>query len=180
MNAKLVIFRQAENIVVLECVHRLLAKGYKPEHIELEPKWKLGHGASGGRADILVRDNDGQVLLIIECKTVGGEFEKEKQKMLDNGGQLFSYFQQERSIKYLCLYASDFINDTITYENAIVKTQDRQEDIQAFNNGDTNIKLYKDAKNNQELFEVWKETFNRYFHYKGIFEYDVSAYEIGT
>ena len=58
-----------ENFVVLECVHRLLEKGYKPEHIELEPKWKLGHGASGGRADILVKDNDGKPLLIIECKT---------------------------------------------------------------------------------------------------------------
>ncbi len=28
-----------ENFVVLECVHRLLEKGYKPEHIELEPTW---------------------------------------------------------------------------------------------------------------------------------------------
>ncbi len=46
-------FSANENFVVFECVHRLLAKGYKPEHIELEPKWKLGHGASGGRADIL-------------------------------------------------------------------------------------------------------------------------------
>lgn len=40
-------FSAAENFVVFECVHRLLTKGYKPEHIELEPKWKLGHGASG-------------------------------------------------------------------------------------------------------------------------------------
>ena len=47
-------FSSNENFVVFECVHRLLEKGYKPEHIELEPKWKLGHGASGGRADILV------------------------------------------------------------------------------------------------------------------------------
>ena len=46
-------FSSNENFVVFECVHRLLEKGYKPEHIELEPKWKLGHGASGGRADIL-------------------------------------------------------------------------------------------------------------------------------
>jgi len=41
-----------ENFVVFECVHRMLEKGYKPEHMELEPKWKLGRGASGGRADI--------------------------------------------------------------------------------------------------------------------------------
>ena len=29
-------FSQNENFVVFECVHRLLAKGYKPEHLELE------------------------------------------------------------------------------------------------------------------------------------------------
>ena len=44
-------FEANENFVVLECVHRLLEKGYKPEHIELEPKWKVGRGASGGRSE---------------------------------------------------------------------------------------------------------------------------------
>ena len=58
-------FTSNENFVVFECVHRLFEKGYKPNHIELEPKWKLGHGASGGRADILVKDNYGKSLLII-------------------------------------------------------------------------------------------------------------------
>ena len=55
-----------ENFVVFECVHHLLTKGYKPDHIELVPKWKLGRGASGGRADILIRDNFGNPLLIID------------------------------------------------------------------------------------------------------------------
>ena len=58
-------FNSNENFVVFECVNRLLAKGYKPEHIELEPKWKVGHGASGGRADILVSDHNKKPLLII-------------------------------------------------------------------------------------------------------------------
>ncbi len=30
-------FSHPENFVVFECVHRLLDKGYKPEHLELEP-----------------------------------------------------------------------------------------------------------------------------------------------
>ncbi len=50
-------FTSDENFVVFECVHRLFTKGYKPEHIELEPKWKVGHGASGGR-----RNNWGQII----------------------------------------------------------------------------------------------------------------------
>ena len=62
-------FEPNENFVVFECVHRLFEKGYKPEHIELEEKWQVGHGASGGRADISVKDNFGKSLFIIECKT---------------------------------------------------------------------------------------------------------------
>lgn len=32
-------FKQPENFVVFECVNRLLEKGYRPEHIELEKEW---------------------------------------------------------------------------------------------------------------------------------------------
>ena len=35
-------FSHPENFVVFECVHRLLEKGYKPEHLELEPTWRVG------------------------------------------------------------------------------------------------------------------------------------------
>ena len=40
-------FDEPESLVVLECVDRLLTKGYQPQHLELEPHWKLGRGASG-------------------------------------------------------------------------------------------------------------------------------------
>ena len=47
-------FDAPENFVVFECVNRLLEKGYRPEHIELEKEWHLGHDAKSGRADICV------------------------------------------------------------------------------------------------------------------------------
>ncbi|MDR2941820.1 MAG: type I restriction enzyme HsdR N-terminal domain-containing protein [Treponema sp.] len=89
-------FSHNENFVVFECVCRLFEKGYLPKHIELEPKWKLGHGASGGRADILVRNNDNKTLLIIECKTFGEEFEKEWKNMQENGGAVVFIFSTRR------------------------------------------------------------------------------------
>ncbi|MBR1647484.1 MAG: hypothetical protein IJ685_12015 [Selenomonadaceae bacterium] len=46
-----------ENLVVFECVNRLLDKGYNPADIELERQWQLGHSAKGGRADIYVSSN---------------------------------------------------------------------------------------------------------------------------
>ncbi len=51
-------FSNPENLVVLECVNRLLDKGYKPEHLHLERKWKLGRTGKSGKADINVYNND--------------------------------------------------------------------------------------------------------------------------
>ena len=66
-------FSQSENWVVLECVNRLLEKGYKPQNIILEKTWAAGHGTSG-RLDICVTRDDGSEYLLIECKTYGREF----------------------------------------------------------------------------------------------------------
>ncbi|MBR4217799.1 MAG: type I restriction enzyme HsdR N-terminal domain-containing protein, partial [Bacteroidales bacterium] len=83
-------------------MHRLLEKGYRPEHIELEKRWNLGHDTKGGKADICVYNQDkSQMLLIIECKTAGGEHAKALKILKEDGGQLFSYWQQERSTKWL-------------------------------------------------------------------------------
>ena len=49
-------------------MYRLLKQGYRAQDIELEPKWPLGRDAKSGKADILVKDNEGDALVIIECK----------------------------------------------------------------------------------------------------------------
>ncbi len=115
-------FSQAENFVVLECVDRLLTKGYAPTCIELEKTYPSGHGHSG-RLDILVKTADNVPFLMIECKTWGSEYEKEKSKMSKNGGQLFSYYSNARATRYLCLYTSR-IGETVAYHNSIVDVQD--------------------------------------------------------
>lgn len=111
-------FSQAENFVVLECVNRLLEKGYKPENIILEPTWKLGH-RDKGRLDILVKKED-KAYLMIECKTFGKEFDDELKKMKKDGGQLFSYFQQDKNAEILMLYTSELKNNKIDYKNEFI------------------------------------------------------------
>ena len=104
-------FDKKENFVVFECVCRLLSKGYRPEHIELEKEWHLGHDPKGGRADICVTDTSGNMLFIIECKTWGREYDKALNNTKSDGAQLFSYWQQEQSCKWLVLY---ILRDTYT------------------------------------------------------------------
>ncbi|MCI9487385.1 MAG: SAM-dependent DNA methyltransferase [Lachnospiraceae bacterium] len=111
-------FSQAENFVVLECVDSLLEKGYAPFCIELEKTYPSGHGRSG-RLDVLVKSAEGAPFLMIECKTWGTEFDKEQSKMLKNGGQLFTYYANDRAAKFLCLYTSQ-INSARERKNIIV------------------------------------------------------------
>lgn len=168
-------FSANENFVVLECVHRLLEKGYKPEHIELEPKWKLGRGASGGRADILVKDNDGRPLLIIECKTPGTEFDRAWRKTLQDGDQLFSYAQQISETQFLCLYCSDFDGQHVEWTSHLIAHRDnldylaRQPDLPG----------YKDASSVEERFRVWRDTYQQEFTTQGLFEDSIQPYLIG-
>lgn len=185
-------FSHPENFVVFECVHRLLQKGYKKEHIELEPRWNLGREAKGGKADILVRDNEQKPYLLIECKTTdskNSEFMKEWRRMQTDGGQLFSYFWQEKSVKFLCLYTSDLTNSpqnqnaqdfSLNYSNFIIATQDNKSYLQDLSTQyKTIITGYAHATSSVEAFEVWKEVYKLEYAEIGIFERNINAYEAG-
>ena len=63
-------FENSENFVVLECVDRLLEKGYSAKKISLEQKWSVGKGYKG-KLDILVNDKEDKSYLMIECKDLG-------------------------------------------------------------------------------------------------------------
>ena len=187
-------FSHPENFVVFECVHRLLQKGYKKEHIELEPRWNLGREAKGGKADILVRDNEQKPYLLIECKRTdskNSEFMKEWRRMQTDGGQLFSYFWQEKSVKFLCLYTSDLTKPnspqnqnaqdfSLNYSNFIIATQDNKSYLQDLSTQyKTIITGYAHATSSAEAFEVWREVYKLEYAEIGIFERNINAYEAG-
>ena len=159
-------FSDNENFVVFECVHRLMAQGYNPKHIELEPKWQVGHGASGGRADILVKDNDGKSLLIIECKTAGAELNKAWSATQTKATQIFSYAQQETSTQFIALYASDYIDGELTSSYYLISLNDNKQLLK----DDEKLKSYKSATSVEELYEVWSETYHKYYAPIGIFK----------
>jgi type I restriction enzyme M protein len=149
-------FTQNENWVVLECVDRLLEKGYQPQNIVLEKTWATGHGTSG-RLDILVTRNDGSSYLMIECKIWGAEFEKEQKRIDKDGGQLFTYFQQDKNADALMLYASAFDKSEVRYKNVIIKIEED----------------YRQTGNVKDFYERW----NKLPKTNGIFDNWVTPYE---
>jgi type I restriction enzyme M protein len=148
-------FSQPENFVVLECVNRLLEKGYKPENIVLEKTWGSGHGTSG-RLDICVTRDDGSEYLLIECKTLGKEFDKEFTRMKKDGGQLFTYFKFSNKPDIIMLYASEIKGKEIIYRNEIVKIE---EDYRTGDVKDFYEKWNKLSKDNG-VFDPWVKPYN--------------------
>lgn len=115
-------FSQPENFVVLECVNRLLETGYQPKSIVLEPTWKLGH-TEKGRLDILVKKEE-KAYLMIECKTHGKEYNKELKNLHKDGGQLFSYFQQDKNTEILMLYTFNIQDNKTVPQCEIIKIEE--------------------------------------------------------
>ena len=153
-------FSDNENFVVLACVTMLLDKGYRPEPLELEREWALGHEQKSGRADICINDERGDTLAIVECKTPGTEFKKEFKNMQSDGGQLLSYWQQERATRWLVLFACDFINNEIVPDQVSINCSDDENFIALAKRDDT-IALYRDAHTVEQLHQVWTETYNQ-------------------
>lgn len=149
-------FSQDENLVVLECVDSLLEKGYAPSCIELEKTYPSGHGRSG-RLDILVKSIDGAPFLMIECKTWGAEFDKEQSKMLKSGGQLFTYYANDRAAEFLCLYTSR-INDSRERKNIIVDVDPAWASLSGV----------------KEIYDHW----NKNFKDNGIFDSYAEPYDV--
>ncbi|MCB1769301.1 MAG: hypothetical protein KDJ31_06310 [Candidatus Competibacteraceae bacterium] len=168
-----------ENFVVLECVCRLLNKGYDPATLILEKRYQLGRGASGGKSDITVlqrapdpaEQENAPPLLIIECKTPGTEHDAEKRKTIEEGGQLFGYFQQDRSATHLCIYSSQIFELTgeIEYRSDIIQVKDTDEAREKFAKKEKAenhsaarqaVPLFEHAHNRETLHHAWKTTYS--------------------
>lgn len=143
-----------ESLVQLECVIRLLQKGYKPESIELEKTYRLGH-KDKGRLDVLIK-KEGVAWCLIECKTYGEQYNNEIEKVKNEGGQIFSYYAQDRTPMIIGVYSSDFIDNNIVYEFYQISTK----------------KLDKVGSVN-DIFKSW----NKEYIENGIFANGITAYE---
>lgn len=166
---------QLENLVVLDCVIRLLEDNYPPSSITLEPTWKVGRGASGGRADILVRDRLGSSYLLIECKTAGGEYNNEWNKTTAGTGQLFSYAQQETGVRFLVLYTSEPRDGEVVTQYQIISHFDdelvlaKEDDLPAF----------RTATTADDRFNAWTTTYHQFSSSSGLFSGRRTPYQVG-
>ena len=147
-------FGKNEFFVQFECIDRLLTKGYRPEHIEIEKSWPMGHDPSGGRGNICVyNENGSEMLFIIECKTAGKEYKKAYNDILADGGQIFSYWQQEGATKWLALYTSELADNKIDYKCPVISCADDPNFI-IQSKKDASVHLYTNANTATEKYNV--------------------------
>lgn len=144
-----------EFLVQLECVIRLLKKGYSANQIELEKTYPLGKKEKG-RLDVLVKKGN-IPWLMIECKTMGQEFDEEIEKVKKSGSQIFSYYAQDRTPALIGVYTSDPV--TLSFEFQQISTQ----------------KLDK-LGSEKDIYKSWDKSFTS----SGIFASGISPYECDT
>ena len=95
--------------------------------------------------------------MMIECKTWGKEFDKAYDKLKKDGGQLFTYFQQDKDAQILVLYTSELINKKLEYKNEIIKIEEEYRNT-------SNVKDFFDRWNkvtkNNGVFNDWNTPYN--------------------
>ena len=71
--------------------------------------------------------------------------------------QLFSYAQQIPQTQYLCLYASDFVDDKIRIDQRIIAHRDNEQ-ILAQND---KLRPFSDATDVEDRYAVWRDTYEK-------------------
>lgn len=182
---------QKESYVVFLCVAQLFAIGYKPNHLKLEGENFKGN--KKGYCDILVKDNNGEEYLIIECKTADfakkdDEFRKHWGKTLRNGDQLFRYFNTYRKAKYLCMLAADFPeykreDGTKANKFEFIYHLISLIDNDAYLQSGPSLRSFQQQREEQggsdDLFNVWKKTYKQDYSTRGLLEKGIEAFNIG-
>lgn len=101
------------------------------------------------------------------------------EKMQNDGGQLFSYYQQDKNTKFLCLYASKLGNNGIETEQAIIKTEDTTSEKVKQQENPNEYLVYEKAKTIKEMLAVWRNKSGKEFQTTGIFEKEIEPYNPG-
>lgn len=176
-------FSANENFVVLECVTTLLKQGYLPQNIVLEPSTPGGREDSHFYCDILVRDNTQRTYMLIECKTMDGkdddEYSKAWKKTLQDGGQLFNYYNTYRQASYMTLYASDFVEGKLRRNYRLITMTDNNEYLESNPKLLSFEKVAHENGSRDDFFKVWKDTYGQDSATNGAFEIDeVSAFGV--
>lgn len=176
-------FHQNESFVVFECLVRLFDVGYKPNNIVLEGK--NYEGQSLGWIDILVRDNEKTEYLIIECKTSNDgskgddEFSKHWKRTLQNGDQLFRYFNTFSKARFLCLYTADFVDDELKDTYHLITLEDNKEYLESNKKLISYEALRGKQGSTEEFYKVWKDTYHLDYSTNGLIEKDSKPFDIG-
>lgn len=118
--------------------------------------------------------------MLIECKTSGDEFAKAWRKTLNDGDQLFRYYNSYRRAQFICLYASDFVNSSVKQEYRLIKMIDNKDQVSSESGQRSFYDVTVDGGDYREYFNVWKDTYDQDCLTSGIFEnIHLRSFEIG-
>jgi len=115
----------------------------------------------------------------LNVKTEGKESDDAWKKTLINAGQLLFSIKQAGSTQFVCLYASDYLDNKVRTDYLIITLKDNEKLLTEL--ADKKPLSFEKAKglDVEDIFKAWKDTYSQNYATKGIFEKDIPAYEIG-
>jgi len=90
-----------KDIVLLDCVDKLLTKGYERKDIVI-----IANAKSAGFPDIILMDHSGSPYAAFSCYKWGKKYESALLNFKNKSGELFKFYKENRKIRYLCIYSS--------------------------------------------------------------------------
>lgn len=99
-----------KNFIIMESLDRILTKGYKPESIHL---------GKSQNYDYAVENTTNEILFAISCKMWEEDYEEVINAIKTDHERLSSFFNENKDIKYFCIYTSRMKAGLIEYKYLI-------------------------------------------------------------
>ncbi len=161
-----------KDFVVLECVNRLLEKGYTRKYLHLN-----GNTARTGKPDVIIYDKLGDPFCVIDCKRWGKDFKDGLVEIKKGKGVLFSYLKNNKETRNLCLYTSRLDGGLLEYKQAIISSSNIDQDIGIYFSGIFNDSI-KPYQASLSLSEKEQESRFKRMELRGLKIQDINDFQI--
>ncbi|MFX1529467.1 MAG: leucine-rich repeat domain-containing protein [Promethearchaeota archaeon] len=171
------IILEHKDIVLLDCVDKLLTKGYERKNIVI-----IADAKSAGLPDIILIDHSDSPYAAFSCYRWGEEYKSALLNFKNKSGELFNFYKKNREIRYLCIYSS-YLDGGLPYRAYTLYDMTESNDEKTlYHTGifEKEIKPYKITPKctNNERKKIIKDITNRLSKYPQINDFLIKNGEI--
>lgn len=119
----------------------LIQSGYPTQNISIEEKVQLGRKI--GYIDLVVFDKNNKPFLVLDAKTPGEEYDKNRKLLSKSEGQIASYFAYSNNLKFVGVITAQFSSKFVNPSSFIVSTKQWKDvgSVEEYHNNNSSASL---------------------------------------